>query len=81
MNYKVIGFTNTRRSTRLTNHRFAQAAELKEVYGLPFPVEEIALVWEHYSEDLCASWLVDDQKSIEDAFGVILAPLTPKEVK
>lgn len=81
MIYKVIGFTNTRRPSKISNHRFAQALELKEIYGLPFTVEEIALVWEQHSASQDTDWLVDDPKSIEDAFGVILAPIKPKEEK
>lgn len=79
MKYKVIGFTNTRRTKKLTDFRYAEALEMKESYGLPFPVEEIALVWEHFSDLSSASWLCDDKQSVEDAFGVILAPLGHKE--
>lgn len=51
----------------------AWAASMKERYGLDhLTVEEVREKWEEYSDGYCAGWLIDDQKSVEVAFGVVL---------
>lgn len=71
-NYKVIGFTGTQHSPRIDNHRYAQAADIKDTYGLPNSIEEIISIWESYSDTMAAGWLIHDKESVESAFGVVL---------
>jgi len=49
------------------------AQELKDEYGLDhLSTQEVRMIWERYSDDMCAGWLIPNKGSVEDAFRVIL---------
>ena len=75
MKYKVVGQNPAWKpeAPEMREHHMEYAKELKETYGLPHSLEEIAVQWHWYShENYCAGWLNDSKYSIEKCFGVVL---------
>lgn len=73
--YKVIGRTTPRElmESQDSEWRLEQAADLQTKYDLfHLSLKQIILMWEDYSDSMCAGWLVDDVASVEEVFGVIL---------
>lgn len=80
MKYKVIGFTNTEHKPKTTEYDLNFAIVLKEEFGLPHSLDDIAFIWKSYwgFMDISDFPFEDMKFRIEDAFGVILAPLGHK---
>jgi hypothetical protein len=57
----------------LIDVNLSRAMALRDKYGLlHLSVNEVAKIWEDYSDTYCAGWLIDDKASVEYAFGVTL---------
>ena len=77
--YRVVGVKEAWKSSAplISERHLEYAKELKDKYGLPLSLEEIATKWRWYSdEEYMAGWLVDSKESIERVFGVILEEIS-----
>ena len=55
------------------NEDMLKAEDIRNEYGLTFiPVEKVKILWQEYSESMCAGWMLPDKESVEQVFGVTL---------
>lgn len=56
------------------------AAEMKEIYDLPYSIEEIVCKWEEYSREyFCAGWMGHSKEGIEACFNIELEAIDEEE--